>query len=516
MPTMNTERMKAVILARVSTREQEQGYSIDAQDSRLREYSERKELKVIKVFRIIESSTRGARKDFMDMIEFIKEQDEPIALVADAVDRVQRSFKESVLLDELRKQGKIEIHFFRENLVLNNNSKSFEIMMWDFAVMGAKSYVLNLSDNVKRSNDHKLKNGEWLTKAPIGYKNTIDTITGKKTIIVDEERGYLIRKGFELYATGNYSVESIADILRKDGLTNATKARRPFSSSQVHRLLQNPFYYGVMRIKDELYPHHYERLIDEQLFRTCEDVRLAYHKKPFKYAAKPYCLRGLTKCSECGCSIIFYTKKGKYTYAKCTEYRGKHGAKLVREETILNQIKDTFKQLSIPEDVLKDLQQRIQQSHDAKMHYHKDAIANIRSQANRVQAQLDELLNMRLNKSITQSEYDEKAKQLREQLYDLNQKEKAHIEADEKYAITVNYLLNLAHRAHDLFESSKVDQKRALINFALSNLQWDGVKLHFELRKPFDAVLAANQSRMWFRDRDSNPSFQIQSLTSCR
>ena len=35
------------------------------------------------------------------MLEFAKAQKETIAIVADAVDRFQRSFKESVLIDEL-------------------------------------------------------------------------------------------------------------------------------------------------------------------------------------------------------------------------------------------------------------------------------------------------------------------------------------------------------------------------------------------------------------------------------
>lgn len=41
------------------------------------------------------------------MINFCKKQRETIAIVADTVDRVQRSFKESVLLDELMRQNKI-------------------------------------------------------------------------------------------------------------------------------------------------------------------------------------------------------------------------------------------------------------------------------------------------------------------------------------------------------------------------------------------------------------------------
>lgn len=31
-----------------------------------------------------------------------------------------------------------------------------------------------------------------------------------------------------------------------------------FTKSPLHRLVQNPFYYGEMRIKEELWPHKYE------------------------------------------------------------------------------------------------------------------------------------------------------------------------------------------------------------------------------------------------------------------
>lgn len=40
--------MKAIILARVSTREQEEGHSIDAQIARFKEYCRRKQFKVLK------------------------------------------------------------------------------------------------------------------------------------------------------------------------------------------------------------------------------------------------------------------------------------------------------------------------------------------------------------------------------------------------------------------------------------------------------------------------------------
>ena len=62
----------------------------------------------------------------------IRKSKETIALVADTIDRVQRSFKESVVLEELRKEGKAEIHFMREGLVLNVKSNSSQILQYGY------------------------------------------------------------------------------------------------------------------------------------------------------------------------------------------------------------------------------------------------------------------------------------------------------------------------------------------------------------------------------------------------
>lgn len=103
---------KAILLARVSSKEQEEGYSIEAQKYRLQEYCMRKNLEVLQIFELVESSTVGTRQKFMEAIKFAKAQKEIIAVVADKVDRLQRSFKESSLLNELINQEKIELHFW--------------------------------------------------------------------------------------------------------------------------------------------------------------------------------------------------------------------------------------------------------------------------------------------------------------------------------------------------------------------------------------------------------------------
>ena len=85
--------------------------------------------------------------------------------------------------------------------------------------------------------------------------------------------------------------------------------------------------------------------------------------------------------------------------------------------------------------------------------------------------------NSNNNRWNTQDEYDKKASELKQRQYELNDKLKRVIEADESYSIMLITLLNICSRASELFESSKVEQKRQLINFLLSNLKLRGKTL---------------------------------------
>lgn len=166
--------MEAVIFARVSSREQEEGYSLDAQISNLRGYSKAHNLNVIKEFVIVESSTRGDRKKFYEMIKFVQSQRKKIAIVCDKVDRLQRTFNEMGVISELLDQDKIELHFRGDNSVITRDSNSNEKMMWQARILFASSYVNAISDNVKRSQKEMMKKGVWGHQAPIGYLNVRD------------------------------------------------------------------------------------------------------------------------------------------------------------------------------------------------------------------------------------------------------------------------------------------------------------------------------------------------------
>jgi len=111
---------------------------------------------------------------------------------------------------------------------------------------------------------------------------------------------------------------------------------------------------------------------------------------------------------------------------------------------------------------------------------------------------------MRLDKSITQDEYDKKAIELKQRQYELTERLRRIIEADENYSITLISLLNICSKAPELFESSKVEQKRQLINFLLSNLKLKGKKLEFTVKKPFDVLVNLDYRSNWLGREDSN------------
>lgn len=508
--------MKAVIVTRVSTKDQEEGHSIDAQHQRLIDYCARRGLSVLKSFTLIESSTRGDRKEFKAMMGFIKQQKETVALVCDAIDRLQRGFKESTFLDEMRRANQIELHFYREGIVLDKDASANDIMMWDFGVLGAKVYVTNLSANVRRSLEFKRKNGEWGGKAPLGYINL--RVDGKSVLAHDPERAFLVRRLFEEYAKGCYSISGdLTRMARAWGLKNKSHKGGYLSASQIHNILMNPFYMGLMKYKDTVLPHKYAPLITPDLFDRCEAIRHG-KSRPFvsKYSEKPFVFRGLVRCAVSGRMVTCDVKKKKNVYLICRNPDDPEKKIFVREDVVLEQITNVLRSIAVPDALLTSLKSHMRASHEAERRFHTESIMALRQKHDAAKGQLDRLLNLYLTGSITQSEYDKKATMLKEERHEMSLRISQHEKGDEAFRTTLETLLSLASRAAELFERSKTEQKRQLVNFVFSNLKLRGEKLDFSLRSPFHLMVNRPDHTSWLGDVDSNHGKQSQNLLSYR
>ena len=72
--------------------------------------------------------------------------------------------------------------------------------------------------------------------------------------------------------------------------------------------------------------------------------------------------------------------------------------------------------------------------------------------------------------------------------------------ADEEYYITSDYVLNLASRASELFESSEPQQKRLLLKETLQNLTLDGRLVRYNEIKPYDKIRLYASRQDWLPD----------------
>jgi len=131
-------------------------------------------------------------------------------IVCEKVDRLTRNFRDAVRINEwMNEDPERKIHLVKENCILSKDSKSHEKFIWNIKVSVAQFYTDNLSEEVKKGQMEKIAQGWLPSKPPLGYKTVGEK--GHKVHVIDENVAPLIRKMFELYATGNYSLKKLVE-----------------------------------------------------------------------------------------------------------------------------------------------------------------------------------------------------------------------------------------------------------------------------------------------------------------
>jgi hypothetical protein len=128
----------------------------------------------------------------------------------------------------------------------------------------------------------KHTDGGTVGKAPIGYLNTAERVEGReiRIVTVDPERAPLVKLAFDAFATGNYSISSLCELLDEAGLRTPPTAKRapaPLSRANVHYMLRREYYIGVVTWCGAKNPDcRHEALIDEATFRRVQEILEAH------------------------------------------------------------------------------------------------------------------------------------------------------------------------------------------------------------------------------------------------
>ena len=400
---------------------------------------------------------------------------------------------------------------------MHKYSTSQEKMVWNMFVMMAQNYVDSLRDNVNRSIEQKLRMGEWISTAPIGYlhiNNGSKHDRGKGEIVVDKMRAPLIKRLFEEYATGGHTLGEMVKLTKKWGLRNSRGNQGYLCLSHVHSIIQNSFYYGMMKVQKtgKEYPHIYTPIISKELFDECQKVRLGWHKKPFKWGGKEYIFRGLIKCATTGRVVTAETKKKQYadgtadewTYLRSWNPNNLERYIYVKEEKLLKEVEKVFDSMHLEPKLLEKAIGAIKGSANAEKDYHKDKIKELQSEHTKIQSRLDRLTDLFLDGNFDKKEFKEKRGNLEQKRDDIIKEMESNNRADNNFADTLVSALKMASGAGAAFRGSDIEEKRKLINLVFQNLELKGAKLEFKLRPPFDAFIKTVKTGEWCAREDSN------------
>ncbi len=372
--------MRAVIYLRVSTKEQaehglgEEGFSIPAQREAcvrhirdqgwdlVDEYSDRGE-----------SARSSDRPQLQAMLGRIAEDADVDAVVVHKIDRLARNLEDHVAIRALLRRRGMALVSVTENL---EETASGRLVEGIHALM-AEFYSANLASEIKKGLSQKAKMGGWPHAAPLGYRNVRESIGGREVahIVPDDERAPHITAAFQLYATGEWTIERLTDELARRGLRNRARRDRPagpIGVSALADILSNKAYAGIVEWGGIEYPGLHQPLTDTATFNRVQDLLAARAARGTRERRHNHYLKGTLFCGVCGRGLSVQVSKGRYEYLYCLgqKRRAPTGCRerYVPAADLEVQIEDLYAKVQLPKSWLRRLREELEAEITSRQH----------------------------------------------------------------------------------------------------------------------------------------------------
>ena len=425
---MNNHTRKFFIYTRKSTdTEDRQVRSISDQLAELKSLAIKENIDVVDIFVEKQTAKIPGRPVFNEMLLRI-EQNEASGILAWHPDRLARNSVDGGKIIYLLDTGKIAELKFPTFWCDTTPQGKF---MLSIAFSQSKYYVDNLSENIKRGKRNKVKDGIWPQMSPLGYVN----VKGKG-IIPDIETAKLIKKTFEAYSSGSFTLRQLRDKFNALGLKR--KSGKELAVSNYQKLLKNPIYTGLMLYNGEIHEGKHEPIISKKLFDSVQEV-MSRKSKPKGKGLKPFLYRGFFRCGECGCFITTETQKG-HNYLRCTKRKNPCSQKYTREEIITSEIQKEIKKVSLPADWVSWMLEENRKDSEKETQSATLFADSTKAEISLLDSKIEKLINAYLENALSLDEYRDMKNKLvnekqlfKEKLSAFEQKANNRFELTEKF-----------------------------------------------------------------------------------
>nr|WP_325239671.1 recombinase family protein [uncultured Oscillibacter sp.] len=498
----------AVSYLRVSTRGQaergggaDEGFSIPAQ----REANKNKALSmgamIGKEFVDRGASAKSAdRPELQKMQEYVKENADRVDyVIVHKVDRLARNRGDDIDIMRVLRECGVQLVSASESI----DDTPAGMLLHGIMSSIAEFYSQNLANEVRKGITEKVKSGGTVSRASLGYLN-IRRIDEKgreeRTLVLDKERAPLVKMAFEEYATGNWTVEDLAEHLAMCGLTTRPTPKIPsvpINQKALYKILVNLYYKGVVKYKGVEYAGSHPALVDETTWQQVQNI-LASHVNGERTREHPHILKGSLYCHSCGSRMIInYTKSRsgvRYPYFVCA---GRHNKvkncklKAVLIGEVERQVEQIYDRYSFPPAVRKYLENFLQEGIKAERQKYEAELDGLRRERDKLERQRKKLLEAHYNDAIPLDFLKEEQQKIAKQLAAIENEVKARECAFESISERLSEALELMEDCGKTYRQVS-DHVKKLLNQAIFSKLWvetDG-RITAEFTKPFDTLAA--------------------------
>lgn len=460
---------------RVSTVKQgEKGVSLSEQRDAISRHAERNALTISEWFEEKETAAKRGRPVFDRMMQLLR-QGNAGGVIIHKIDRSARNLKDWADLGEMIDRG-IEVHFVNESLDLHTRGGRLSA---DIQAVVAADFIRNLKEETRKGFYGRFKQGLYPLPAPIGY---IDIGKGMPKE-PDPRRAPLVRKAFELYGSGRYSLDTLTDEMFSLGLRN--RSGKKVSRNGISVMLNNPFYIGLLRVKStrETFQGAHKPIIRASLFKKVQDVLKG--KSNSKAIKHDFLFRRLLSCSRCGYSLIGEMHKG-HIYYRC--HTSSCPATCVKEDNIEKTVEERLRRLQLEESERKYLYKKMAWLKDINEERNLDQVKSMELNLSQLQDRLNRLTDAYIDRMIDKGTFEQRKAAL---LLDKKALEEKMDEIKTKTDTIVDELtkfLELAGNAYVSYKMGFAEEKRDFLKIATSNRTVNGKIIELKLKFPFQEL----------------------------
>lgn len=458
---------KAIILARVSSKAQEdEGYSLDSQLKLMRGYCKSKKLTIVEEFKIAETASKEQRrKVYQEMLAYITKH-RVFNVVVEKTDRLTRNFKDATMIDAwLEKDERRMLHLVKENLLLHKEARSDAKFMWNIYLSVAKKYTDNLREEAMKGWAEKLAQGWLPAEPPPGYKTVLQG--GKKIHVVNPELYKFVPRVFELALLPGFTRTKLSEQMMLMGIT--TKTGRPLSNSAVTKLLTNPFYIGINRLKGKEYPGAQEPIITKKLFNAVQKKLKTKVSEQGIRRHDPVFLRMIT-CEKCGYGVTWSKQKGRF-YGGCQRIKGCWRTTWLREDRVEALVIQKLEAIDDPKcKILNKLRAALEVVNPQEIGMYRQKMLNeLSAQIARMKTMESNLYDDRLAGYITKEKYEEKRRQFARQAAEIAER-MAMLSESQNSKVALDRELQSDNQIIDLYLKSTPHQKRIIMSIIFKKI----------------------------------------------